>query len=148
MDGFIFVGTTTCTNFYGFSKIKTFVEFNIHVHSILLHNVNIKSLFRGYLISWIVPSMKTMKIGTPRKLSHPQYPIVGCWLESRVTVGESCKTDIHRTNRPLTFFLVSVSKVRPKADLIKEIYKIMLSYWSMQHWCDVKLKINVFKPVF
>ena len=69
VDGFIFVGT----NFCGYNKIDTFVGFKILGHSICLHNSYRKSLIRGYWNSWIGPSTKTTKIGTPRKLSHPQY---------------------------------------------------------------------------
>ena len=69
MDGFIFVGTDFC----GLSKYDTFIGFKIRGHSIFLHNSYRKLLFRGYYISWIGPSTKTTKIGTPRKLSHPQY---------------------------------------------------------------------------
>ena len=68
VDGFIFVGT----NFHGLNKNHTFVGFKICGHSIFLQNSYRKFLFRGYLISWIRPSTKTTKIGTPRKLSHPQ----------------------------------------------------------------------------
>ena len=69
MDGFIFVGT----NFRGLNEKDTFVGFNIRGHTIFLHNSYIKSLIRWYWNSWIEPSTKTTKIGTPRKLSHPQY---------------------------------------------------------------------------
>ena len=69
VDGFIFVGT----NFRGLNKNYTFVGFKIRGHGIFLHSSYRKSLFRGYWNSWIEPSTKTTKIGTPRKLSHPQY---------------------------------------------------------------------------
>ena len=71
MDLFISVGT----NFCGLNKIDTFVGFKIRGHSDFLHNSNRKSLICGYWNSWIWPSMKTTKIGTPRKLNHPQYKL-------------------------------------------------------------------------
>ena len=61
VDGFIFVGT----NFRGWNKNDIFVGFKIHSHSIFLHNSYRKSLIRGYCNSWIGPSTKTRKIGTP-----------------------------------------------------------------------------------
>ena len=61
VNGFIFVGS----NFCGLNKIDTFVGFKICGHSIFLHNS-----FPGYWNSRIGPSTK---IGTPQKLSHPQY---------------------------------------------------------------------------
>ena len=71
VDGFIFVGT----NFRGLSlnKNHTFMRFEIRGQGIFLHSSYRKSLFRGYWNSWIRPSTKTTKTGTPRKLSHPQY---------------------------------------------------------------------------
>ena len=69
VDGFIFVGT----NFRGWNENDTFVVFKVRGRSIFLHNSYRKLLIRGYWNSWIGPSMKTTKIGTPRKLSHPQY---------------------------------------------------------------------------
>ena len=68
-DGFIFVGT----NFRGLNKIDNFVGFKICGFSIFIHNLYRKLPFHGYWNSWIRPSMKTTKIGTPRNLSHPQY---------------------------------------------------------------------------
>ena len=75
VDGFIFVGT----NFRGLNENDTFVGFKIRDHSIFLHFSYRKSLIRWYWNSWIAPSTKTTKIGTPRKLRHPQYIIV--WLQ-------------------------------------------------------------------
>ena len=69
MDGFIFVGT----NFRGLNKNHTFVGFKICCHSIFLHNSHRKPFIRGYWNPWNGPSTKTTKIGTQRKLSHPQY---------------------------------------------------------------------------
>ena len=69
MDGFIFVGT----NFRGLNKNDIFVGFKFRGHSIFFHNSYRKLPFRGYWNSWIGPSTKTTKIGTPRNLSHPQY---------------------------------------------------------------------------
>ena len=73
VDGFIFVGT----NFRGLIKNYTFVGFKFRGHSIFFHNSCWKLPFRGYWNSWIGPSTKTTKIGTPRNLSHPQY----AWLK-------------------------------------------------------------------
>ena len=72
VDGFIFVGT----NFRGLNKNDTFVGFKIRGHSIFVHNSYRKVPFRGYWNSWIGPSKKTTKIGTPQNLSHPQYVIL------------------------------------------------------------------------
>ena len=72
VGGFIFLGT----NCRRLSKNHTFVGSKIHGHSIFFHNSYSKSLFRGYLISWIGPSIKTTKIRTPRKLCHPKYCFV------------------------------------------------------------------------
>ena len=69
VDGFIFVGT----NFRCLNKIDTFVGFKIRGHRIFFHNSYRKLQLRGYWNSWIGPSTKTTKIGTPRNLSHPQY---------------------------------------------------------------------------
>ena len=69
MDGFIFVGT----NFCGLNENDTLLGFKIRGYSIFLHNLYRKLLIRGYWNSWIGPSTKTTKIGTPQKLSHPQY---------------------------------------------------------------------------
>ena len=69
VDGFIFVGT----NFCGLNKIDNFVGFKIRGFSIFIHNLYRKLPFHGYCNSWIRPSMKTTKIGTPRNLSHLQY---------------------------------------------------------------------------
>ena len=72
VDGFIFVGIY----FRGLDKNHTFVGFKIRGHSIFLHNSYKIALFCGYWNSWIGPSTKMMKIGTPQKLSHPQYCIL------------------------------------------------------------------------
>ena len=69
VDGFILVGT----NFRGFNKNDTFVGFKIHSHSIFFQYPYRKLPFRGYWNLWIGPSTKTTKIGTPQKLSNPQY---------------------------------------------------------------------------
>ena len=69
VDGFIFVGS----NFRGLNENDTFMGFKICGNSIFLHNSYRKSLIRGYWNSWISLSTKTKKIGTQRKLSHPQY---------------------------------------------------------------------------
>ena len=69
MDGFIFVGT----NFCRLNKNVTFIGFKIRGHDVFFHNSYGILLFRGYWNSWIVPSTKTTKIGTPQNLSHPQY---------------------------------------------------------------------------
>ena len=69
MADFIFVGN----NFCGLNKNDTFVGLKIRGHSIFFHNSYRKLPFRGYWNSWIGPSTKTTKIGTPRNLSHPQY---------------------------------------------------------------------------
>ena len=69
MDGFIFVST----NFRGLNKNDTFVGFKIRGYSIFFHNSYRKLPFRGFWNSRIGPSTKTTKIGTQRKLSHPQY---------------------------------------------------------------------------
>ena len=74
VDAFIFVGT----NFRRLNKNHTFVLFKIHGNSIFLNNSYRKSLFCGYSNSRIRPSTKTMKIGTPRKLSHQQYLMIFC----------------------------------------------------------------------
>ena len=71
VDGFIVVGT----NFRGLNKNDTFEGFKIRGHSVFFHNSYKKLPFRGFLNSWIGPSTKTTKIGTPRNLSHPQYPL-------------------------------------------------------------------------
>ena len=68
VDASIFMGT----NFCGLIKNHTFMGFKVRGHSIFLHNSYWKSLFSGYLNSWIGPSTKTTKIGTPRKLSYLQ----------------------------------------------------------------------------
>ena len=47
--------------------------FKIRGHSIFFHNSYRILPFRWYWNSWIGPSTKTTKIGTPRNLSHPQY---------------------------------------------------------------------------
>ena len=60
------------TNFRGLNKNDTFVGFKIRGHSIFFRNSYRKLPFRGYWNSWIGPSTKTMKIGTPWNLSHPQ----------------------------------------------------------------------------
>ena len=52
----------------------TFLGFKIHGHSIFLHISYKNLLFRWYWNSRIGPSAKTMKISTPQKLSHLQYP--------------------------------------------------------------------------
>ena len=69
VDGFIFMGT----NFLGLNKNDTFAGFKIGGYSIFFHNSYRKLPFCGYWNSWIVPFTKTMKIGTQRNLSHPQY---------------------------------------------------------------------------
>ena len=69
VDGFIFVGT----KFRGLNKNDIFLGFGIWGQSISFHNSYRKLPFRGYWNSWIGPSTKTTKIGTPRNLSHPQY---------------------------------------------------------------------------
>ena len=77
VDGIIFVGT----NFHGSNyndtlvgfKIPGPVGFKIRRPTIFLHDSYRKLLFRGYWNLWIRPLMKTTKIGTQRKLSHPQY---------------------------------------------------------------------------
>ena len=71
VEGFIFVGT----NLPGLKENDTFAGFKICGHStcIFLHNLYRKSQICGYWNSWIGPSTKTTKIGTSRKLSHPQY---------------------------------------------------------------------------
>ena len=74
------------------------LEFKIRGHSIFLQNSYRKLLIRGYWNSWISPSAKTTKIGTPRKWSHPQYlklRLVCClrlaeWL-IRITLPSICK---------------------------------------------------------
>ena len=66
VDGFIFVGTDWL------NENDTFVRFKIRGHKLFLHNSYRQSLIRGYWNSWIGPSTKTTKIGTPWKLSHPQ----------------------------------------------------------------------------
>ena len=43
------------------------------IASIFLHYSYMTLPFRGYWNSWIGPSTKTTKIGTPRNLNHPQY---------------------------------------------------------------------------
>ena len=73
MIGFIFVGT----NFRGLKKNDAFVGFKICGPNIFLHNSYRKSLFCGFSNLWIEPSTKTTKIGTPQKLSHSQYIILG-----------------------------------------------------------------------
>ena len=84
VDGFIFVGT----NFRGLNKNNTFVRFKICGHSILFNNSYRKLKFSGYCNSWIGPSTKTTKIGTPKNLSHPQYKgfykKIGEWANSRL----------------------------------------------------------------
>ena len=72
VDGFIFVGT----NFRGLNKNDTFVGFKIRGHSVFFHNSYKKLPFRGFWNSWIGPSTKTMKIGTPRNLSHLNDPCI------------------------------------------------------------------------
>ena len=64
-------------------------------HIISFHNSYRKtSTFRAYWNSWGGPSTKTMKIGTPRNSSHPQYlnprcrqheniNFVPCWTPTR-----------------------------------------------------------------
>ena len=74
VDGFIFVGT----NFRGMNKNDTFVGFKIRgqsvfFHTCVIHNTYKKLPFRGFWNLLIGPSTKTMKIGTPRNLSHRQY---------------------------------------------------------------------------
>ena len=69
VDGFILMGT----NFCELNENDTFVGFKIRGHGIFLHNSYRKSLIRGYCSSWIGPSTKTTKIGTPRILGDPQY---------------------------------------------------------------------------
>ena len=59
--------------FRGLNKNDTFVGLNIRGHNIFLLSSCLNSLFRCYWNSWIGHSTKTTKIGTPRKLSHPQY---------------------------------------------------------------------------
>ena len=66
VDGFIFGGT----NFRGLNRHCIFDGIKICGFYIFLHKSYKKSLFRGYWNSWIGPSRKTTKIGTPRKLSH------------------------------------------------------------------------------
>ena len=65
VDGFIFVGT----DFRVLDKNGSFVGFKIRGHSIFFLYSYRKLPFRGYWNSWVRPSTK---IGTPRKLSHPQ----------------------------------------------------------------------------
>ena len=72
VDGFIFVGT----NFRGLNKNDTFVGFKIRGHSVFFHNSYKKLPFRGFWNSWIGPSTKTTKIGTPRNLSHLNDPCI------------------------------------------------------------------------
>ena len=60
-------------NFRGLNKNNTFAGFKICGHSISFNNLYRKLKFRGYWNSWIRPSMKTTKIGTPRNLSYQQY---------------------------------------------------------------------------
>ena len=69
MHGFIFVGSS----FRGLNENDLVVGFKIRDNSIFFHNSYRKSLIRGYWNLWIGPSTKTTKIGTPQKLSHPQY---------------------------------------------------------------------------
>ena len=69
LDGFIFMGT----NFRGLNKNDTFMGFKIRGHSVFFHNSYKKLPFREFWNSWIGPSTKNTKIGTPRNLSHPQY---------------------------------------------------------------------------
>ena len=65
------------TNFRGLNKYDTFVGFKIRGHRIFFHKSYRKSPFRGYWNSWIGPSTKTTRIGTPWNLSHPQYIYIG-----------------------------------------------------------------------
>ena len=60
--GFIFVGT----DFRGLNKKDTFVGFKIRGHCIFFHNSYRKLPVRRYWNSWIGPSMKNKKIGTPQ----------------------------------------------------------------------------------
>ena len=62
MDGFIFVDT----NFRGLNKYNAFVGLKIRGHIILFDNSYRKLKFRRYWNSWIGPSTKNTKIGTPR----------------------------------------------------------------------------------
>ena len=61
-----------------FSWVPIFVDLTKMTHS---WGSNLwpywKSLFRGYWNSWIGPSTKTTKMGTPRKLNHPQSTALG-----------------------------------------------------------------------
>ena len=60
----IFVDWTKITHSWGSNFVAILFSFIIDTE---------KSLFRGYWNLWIGPSTKTTKIGTPWKLSHPQY---------------------------------------------------------------------------
>ena len=73
----------------------TFVGFKICGHSIFLHNPYRKSLIHGFWNSWTRPSTKTTKIGTPRKLSHPQYSSV-CRVAT--TIGRWVKCVLANVN--------------------------------------------------
>ena len=92
VDGLnIFMGT----NFRGFNKNDIFVGFNIRGHNVFLHSSYRKSLFRGYLNSWVGPSTKTTKIGTPRKLSHTQYVEMPTMLDNIISyfLGSLMRTE-------------------------------------------------------
>ena len=57
-----------CTTFRGFNKNDTFVGFKSRGNDIFFLNSYRKLSFRGYLNSWIGPSTKTTKIGTPTNI--------------------------------------------------------------------------------
>ena len=120
VDGFIFVGT----NFRGLNENDTFVGFKIRGHSIFLHNSYIKSLNRWYWNSWIEPSTKTTKIGTPRKLSHPQYKMR---CERKVHQKEGSKNA--RFLGFYTFFIILRQKVYCLIEL--ELTLNLLSIFSL-----------------
>ena len=113
VDGFIFVGT----NFRGLNENDTFVGFKIRGHSIFPHNSYRKSLIRGYWNSLIGPSTKTTKIGTPRKLSHPQYPFFN-------------------TKHPIILLRASLFVVTPShvASWKIECQNFSYVYRSRKHW--------------
>ena len=76
VDNLIFMGT----NFRRLNKHDTFEGFIIRGQYIVLHNPYGKSPNRVFWNSWMGPSTKSTKIGSPRKVNHQQYSNIKIYL--------------------------------------------------------------------